>query len=131
MATTYDRWFIVPADTVEETNPDGTVRNTYLRPRYADKGGLIGLSGNTVTPTVVNETHSNLVDQYPDIDPWYIVRLYGEGDTGKQSLDDISGYGETRDLSPDPSDVAAVHNNRPPGFDRRTEEWNKSYFIGI
>lgn len=113
----YNRWYIVPA--VQDGDADAT-------PKYRDRDGIAGASGNVVDPSVVEPSYAGLIAQYLDVSEWYIVRFYGTW----AALNEISVLGDTRNLATNPSDVAAVLNQRFPDLDRSAEEWADGFFVG-
>lgn len=116
----YDRWYIVPSVEFERWN------GTENAPKYSENTGIEGIAGNTVEPSIIEDSYPALIQIYPDVSEWYIVRLYGTW----AALNDISVKQDTRNLATNPSDVAAVLNQRFPDLDRSPEEWSEGFFIG-
>lgn len=99
----YDRWFIVPAVEV-----DGV-----LEPKYSDTDGIVGFSGNTFDPSVIEKAgYYGLIATYPDVKEWYIVRMYGEDNAGWNALNQIHVLGDTRTLADHQKDVAPIMRDR-------------------
>ena len=123
--TTYDRWYLVPQE--ETTDSAG---NTYNQPKYSDKDGIAGFSGNTVNESIVNDRYPALIDVYPDVNTWYIVRMYGIDNAGWEALNEVSVLGDTRNLASNPEDVKAVLNERFPALgDRTANKWAESFKV--
>lgn len=121
-AQEYDRWYIVPAE--EQTDENGNI--IEIAPKYGNNDGINGYAGNTVEPSVIDTHYAGLIQQYPDIDEWYIVRLYGTW----AALNDISVLGDTRNLATNYQDVAAVLDQRFPDIDRDPEAWAEGFYVG-
>jgi hypothetical protein len=104
---TYDRWFITPA---VERDVDGEVE-TY--PKYSDHTDVSGFSGNTFEPgTIQGAGYYGLIAIYPDVAEWYVVRMYGEGNSGWAALGEIHNHHDTRTLADHESDVAPIMDQR-------------------
>lgn len=129
MATVYDRWFITPAVTIEETDGDGDVISTGLGPKYSDDSRIDGFAGNTTEPSVISTHYAALTQTYPDVSEWYIVRMYGEGNDGWSALNEIHNQLDTRTLADHASDVAPVLKDVFPGLNRSVAGWAESFRV--
>jgi hypothetical protein len=125
---TYDRWYIVPAVEFTEIDDEGNVERVYTAPKYKDEPGLTGFSGATVSPSIVADPYPALIDIYPDVEAWYIVRFYGDDNPGWNALNNISVLGDTRNLATNPHDVEAVLNNLF-GESLDATEWAARFFV--
>ena len=123
----YHRWFICPA--VEAEPPDEDAPSSYgsLVPKYTDTDGIVGYSGQYVPPEIAENHHAGFVVQFPDVDPWCIVKMYGTWD----ALNEIHAfYHDTDTLSDHGQDVAPVLNELLDQ-DRTGEEWDAMFYIGV
>lgn len=121
----YDRWYLAPAVTKPAPNTDGQMTT----PKYADTAGIVGFAGTTTAPSVVETSYPALVQTHPDVDEWYIVRMYGDGDAGWSALNDIHNKGDTRTLADHANDVAPVLNSHFPDLERPGAEWAAAFKI--
>jgi len=119
-AQTHDRWFLTPAT----TNSGGTTV-----PKYADTDGVTGFSGNVVEPATVSDFYPALTQEFPDVEQWYIARVYGDGTTGDQALDSIDQKQDTQKLVDYPNDVPPVLSARFPDLDKTPSEWANAFRI--
>jgi hypothetical protein len=88
-----DRWFVVPTEQYEETNDNGDVTRTKIRPKYSDTDALKGFTGSMISigmrdPWAVFATAGYDTD-------YYVVRFYGPSD----ALDRIASNDDATDLS--------------------------------
>lgn len=127
----YDRWFLTPAVEFGETDESGNVVETWTGPKYSDHTDITGFSGNTTTPDVVNDHYPTLVQVFPDVSEWYIVRMYGEDNPGWNALNEIHNHQDTRTLADHANDVAPVLNQHFPDLERPGEEWANSFFATV
>lgn len=127
----YDRWFITPAEGFERTGSDGNTVETVTRPKYSDTSGVAGFSGNTIEPSVVSTHYPALTQTYPDVESWYVVRMYGEDDSGFNALNEIHNKQDTRTLADHASDVAPVLNDHFPALDRSGSTWANSFVVHL
>ena len=123
MATTYDRWFVVPPKTFEETDGDGNVVRTRTAPKYSDVSGVSGFSGNL--HFFDQKTYSNL--------PWsgtemYVVRFYGSDEALNTVAGNEDAYGKVEYGLSD-SDVAGYLNDRF-GDNLSFGEWIGKFNVG-
>lgn len=121
--TVHDRWFIMPATTVMTETGD------VIRPKYHDTGGIIGFSGTVAGSDVVSAHYPALAQMHPDVNNWYIVRMYGEDNAGWSALNEIHNKADTRTLADHAADVAPVLNNHFPGLSRAGGEWADSFRV--
>jgi hypothetical protein len=118
----YDRWFIVPQ------TGTGTPEDKY-RPKYTDVSGISGFSGTPVDPTIVTDHYPALIQTYPNVPRWFIVRMYGDGNEGWDALNQIHNYYDTRTLADHAHDVAPILNAHFPNMDQTGEEWASSFSV--
>lgn len=120
--TVHDRWFIMPATaTSDATN--------VIHSKYHDTDGILGFSGTVAAPEVVSVHYAALVQTFPGVDNWYIVRMFGEGDAGWSALNEIHTKTDTRTLADHAADVAPVLNDHFPGLSRAGGEWADSFKV--
>jgi hypothetical protein len=112
----YDRWYIVPAVTV-----DAEVQKSA--PKYADRDGIERYIGKSVARSVMDDHYPALNQTYPDVPEWYIVRFYGSW----SALNNISVLGDTRNLATNPQDIGAVLSQRLP--DVTVSDWGAAFFM--
>lgn len=98
-----DRWFIMPA--VREENDKGM---TVTRPKYDDVDGVHGFSGTRMEPSEVGQSYAGLIQQFPDVEEWYVVRFYTTDDTGMGPLNEIHNKQDSRTLADHANDVAPL-----------------------
>jgi hypothetical protein len=110
--------------------PAVTDQNGTKRPKYADADGITGFSGNTTTPDVVSDHYPALTQIHPDVDDWYIICCYGDGNVGYQALNEIAIKQDTRTLADHENDVAPVLNSHFPNLERSGQEWAESFKVG-
>lgn len=123
--TTYDRWYIIPA--VDKASPSGGTRRT---PKYVESEDIMGFAGIVVDESVVSDNYQALIDTNPDVNNWYLVRLYGVDNPGWQALNNISVKDDTRNLASNASDVAYIMNTHFPDLpDRTKQEWDQSFHV--
>jgi hypothetical protein len=115
----YDRWYIVPA--VEFT--DSETGETYTAPKYSDRDGISGFSGNTFDESILEAHYPALKQIYPGL-TWYIVRFYGTW----TELNNISVLGDTRNLATNAEDVNAILSQRFPDLPSDTD-WSLEFFV--
>jgi hypothetical protein len=125
---TYSRWYIVPTAGFDETDDQGAVERTYTRPKYSDEPGLTGFAGAIVDESIIEPSYPALIQIYPDVNDWYIVRFYGDDNPGWNALNNISVLGDTRNLATNASDVEAVLNQRF-GESLDASEWDARFFV--
>lgn len=120
--TTHNRWILTPA-----TTPPNDGSGNY--PKYADTDGITGFSGTTVSPDVVDGHYPTLIQTYPDVGTWYVVRMYGDDTAGSEALDEIHNYQDTRSLSDPAEDLAPILSDQFPGLNRSAEQWASSFNV--
>jgi len=119
-----NRWYILPpAETTQRSDGE---QATIRTPKYTDQDGILGFSGTLVTKSEVSDSYAGLTRQYPDVDEWYLARVYGR----RSALDSISIKSDTRNLATNMGDVGPVLDQRFPGIDRSGDEWNNGFRIG-
>jgi hypothetical protein len=123
--TIYDRWFISPVAEYQEADESGETV-TYKAPKYHDTEGIIGYSGVTISPATVSDHYPTLVQVYPDVSEWFIVRMHGEGISGWGAINAIHNYQDTRTLADHADDVAPVLNSHFPRLEWSGEKWADS-----
>jgi len=124
-AQTHDRWFLMPAvrRSVDDSGGDA------LTAKYTDADGVTGWSGQTIDPATVADFYPALTGGFPDVEQWYIARLYGDGTTGYQTLDQIHLKQDTRTLADHATDVAPVLSARFPDLDKTPSEWANAFRV--
>ena len=125
----YDRWFLSPAVQFERTDSNGDVVETFIAPKYSDASGISGFSGTTTTPDIISDSYPALTQTYPDVEEWYIVRMYGVGNSGWNALNTIHNYQDTRTLADHANDVAPVLNAHFPELSRSGQEWADAFRV--
>jgi len=122
---THDRWFLTPAvrRSVDDSEDD------VLTAKYTDADGVTGWSGQTIAPATVADFYPALTDAYPDMEQWYVARLYGDGTTGYQALDTIGLNGDTRTLADHATDVAPVLDSHFSALDKTPSEWADAFRV--
>lgn len=114
----YNRWFIIPKEQIDTDE---------YRPKYVDNPDIEGWSGTKIPASDISQHYAGLTDQFPDVDEWYVIRIYGEDNPGSLALDTIHNNQDTRTLADRAADVAPVLNENLPNH--TGQEWGKSFKI--
>ena len=102
----YDRWFITPAVV-------GSDDDQARYPKYSDHNDVSGFSGSIFHPSEIEIAgYYGLIAIYPDVESWYVVRMYGEDIAGWNALNEIHNHHDTRTLADHAHDVAPIMDDR-------------------
>ena len=126
---THDRWYLTPAVITEETDENGNVLYIQTSPKYSDIDNIVGYAGATIPPSEISDSYAELVQTYPDVDPWYLVRMYGQGTAGEDAINTVSSKDDTRTLADHANAVVPILRRHCPSFDRSVSEWARGFRV--